>query len=109
MSGSAAQASPARPPEVDDGGPVSLGPVLIETLAFSWNRLRSTLLVLAPMLVVLAIFETFRLPNPAIAAFLTLLMARGDAVSTMSSSIAIAIAFGLSVLISVLVLSASLS
>ncbi len=104
MSGAA-----TRPPLVDEGESASLLATILEALAPSWHRLHSTLLVLVPMLAVLAVWETFRLPQPAIATFLLLLIARGDAISTISSSVLVTATVSLGALLCVAVLACSLS
>ena len=98
-----------QPPIVDEGESASLVAAALETLAPSWHRLHSTLLVLVPMLAVLAIWETFRLPQPAIATFLLLLIARGDAISTISSSVLVTATVSLGALLAVAMLACSLS
>ncbi len=98
-----------RAPAVDEGEPFSIVALALEVLAPSWSRLHSTLLVLVPMMAVLVIWETFRLPEPAIATFLLLLIARGDAMSTISSSFLVATTVSLGALLAVTVLACSLS
>ena len=102
-------AAATRPPVVDEGEPASVVAVVLEALAPSWHRLHATLLVLVPMLLVLAIWETFRLPQPAIATFLLLLIARGDAVSTIGSSVLVTATVSIGALLAVAVLACSLS
>ncbi len=98
-----------RPPVIDEGEPVSVAVVVLEMLAPSRDRLRSSLLVLVPMLLVLAIWETFRLPQPAIATFLLLMIARSDAASSIGSSVSVALTVSLGALIAIVVVSCSLS
>ncbi len=73
------------------------------------GRLRRTLLVLPPMFVALAIFETFRVPEPALGVFIVLFAAREDAASTATSSVVFAVGLTFGSLIAIMVLAASLS
>ncbi len=98
-----------RAPVIDEGETWSIVAVALEVLAPSWSRLHATLLVLVPMMAVLAIWETFRLPEPAIATFLLLLIARGDSMSTISSSFLVAATVSLGALLAVTVTACSLS
>ncbi len=98
-----------HPPVVDEGEPGGIVATVLDALAPSGERLRSTLLVLLSMLAVLAIWETFRLPEPAVATFLLLMIARGDALSTIGSSVRVSVTVSLGALIAVVVLSLSLS
>ena len=98
-----------RPPLIDEGASGSVAASALEAMAPSWRRLHATLLVLVPMLAVLAIWETFRLPEPAIATFLLLLITRGDAISTVSSSVLVTATVSLGALLAITLLACSLS
>lgn len=99
----------ARPPRVDEGSPGTAWQTLLEMLEPAPGRLRRSLLVLPPMLIALAIFETFRIPEPALGVFIVLFAAREDQASTRASSLLFAVGITLASLIAVVILAASLS
>ena len=98
-----------RPPRVDEGSPGTPWQTLLNMLEPSPGRLRRTLLVLPPMFVALAIFETFRVPEPALGVIIVLFAAREDTASTATSSLVFAAGLTVGSLIAIMMLAASLS
>ena len=97
------------PPRIDEGSPGTAWQTLLAMLEPAPGRLQRSLLVLPPMLLALAIFETFRIPEPALGVFIVLFAAKEDQASTAASSLLFAVGITVASLIAVVILAASLS
>ena len=96
-------------PAIDDGDPAGALSTLRDLLQPRPGRLHNTLLMTVQVLVVVTIWEVFRIPEPAIAAYIVLFASAGDAVSTGKAAIGLIIAATLAMLTCIAVLMISLS
>ena len=76
-----------RPPEVDEGNPSDLVAFLRRELRPSPGRFDDSLRVVAVVLIVVAISETFRIPGIALSAFIVLFLSGREAASTVRTAL----------------------
>ncbi len=96
-------------PAIDEGDPPGALSTLRDLLEPRPGRLHNTLLMTVQVLVVVTIWEVFRIPEPAIAAYIVLFASAGDAVSTGKTAIGLIIAATLAMLTCIAVMMLSLS
>ena len=82
-----AQANREHAPAVDDGDAHGLAAFLARELRPTPARLADSLRVLAVVLIVVGIGETFRLPDIALSALIALFLSHREAVSTVLSAV----------------------
>jgi multidrug resistance protein MdtO len=96
-------------PAIDEGDPSSLALVWRLLVSPTPGRLENTVRVVVLVLAVVAIEETFRLPEIAISAYIVLFISRAEAASTMLTALVARIAVILAIFAAIAVLIFSLS
>src|SRR6516225_12496423 len=104
-----AHAKRGPPPAVDDGDASGLTAFLTRELRPTPGRLADNLRVLAVVLIVVGIGETFRLPDIALSAFIALFLSRHEAVSTVLTAVISSVAAAAAIAMTIAVLMLSLS
>src|SRR5215469_2509902 len=97
------------PPEVDEGDAPGLAALLSRELRPTPGRLGDCLRILAVVLIVVTISETYRLPETALSAYLVLFLSRHETVSTVLGALISCIAAVLAVFVTIAVFMISLS
>src|SRR5215470_17396177 len=82
----------AQPPGVDEGNPRGLGALLRRELRPTPGRLGDSVRIVVVVLAVVAIAETFRIPDIAVSAYIVLFLSGREAASTMRTALAAGIA-----------------
>jgi multidrug resistance protein MdtO len=98
-----------HPPEVDEGNPIDLVALLRRELRPAPGRLGDSLRIVAVLLIVVAIGETFRIPDIALSAFIVLFLSGRDAASTVLTALISGIASALALFATIAVFMFSLS
>src|SRR5215471_3209529 len=98
-----------RPPEVDEGDARDLAALLRRELRPTPDRLGDSVRVVVVVLAVVAISETFRIPDIALSAFIVLFLSGREAASTVRTALVagIAVVFAIFTTIAVFMLSLS--
>jgi multidrug resistance protein MdtO len=107
MSKRAAQGG--SPPEVDEGNPRALAGLLGRELRPIPGRLGGSLRVVVVLLIVVAIAETFRIPDIAVSAYIVLFLSGREAASTVLTALIAGIAIVLALIATIAVFMLSLS
>jgi multidrug resistance protein MdtO len=104
-----ARANRGAPPAVDDGDAPGLTAFLVRELRPTPGRLADSLRVLAVVLIVVGIGETFRLPDIALSAFIALFLSHREAVSTVLTAVISGVTAAAAIALTIAVLMLSLS
>ena len=96
-------------PAVDQGDPPGTWALLRRELAPAPGRLGNTLRLVVLVLAAVTISETFRIPEPALSAYVVLFVSRGERGSTVMTALVAGIAVVVAVLACIVVFMASLS
>ena len=107
MNGHAAHRGP--PPDVDEGDARDLAAVLRRELRPTPGRLGDSLRIVVVLLIVVAISETFRIPDIALSAYIVLFLSGREAVSTVRTALISSIAAVLAIFATIAVFMLSLS
>jgi len=107
MKGNAAQ--PGQPPDVDEGNLRSLVTLLRRELRPTPGRLGDSVRIVVVVLAVVAISETFRIPDIALSAYIVLFLSGREAASTVRTALAAGIAVVLAIFVTIAVFMLSLS
>ena len=107
MSRRAAQVG--SPPDVDEGNPRDLAALLRRELRPIPGRFGDSLRVVVVLLIVVAIAETFRIPDIAVSAYLVLFLSGREAASTVRTALISGIAVVLAIFATIAVFMLSLS
>ena len=99
----------SAPPGVDEGDAPGLAAFFNRELRPTPGRLTDSVRIVAVVLIVVGIAETFRLPDIALSAYMVLFLSRGEAVSTILSALISAIAGVAAVVATIAVFILSLS
>src|SRR5262252_5101170 len=97
------------PPDVDEGDARDLVALLRRELRPTPGRLGDSVRVVVVVLIVVAIAETFRIPDMALSAFIVLLLSRREAASTVRMALISGIAVVLAIFATIAVFMLSLS
>src|SRR5215469_1302398 len=97
------------PPDVDEGDARNLVALLRRELRPTPGRLGDSLRIVIVVLAVVAIAETFRIPEIAVSAYIVLFLSGREAVTTMRTSLAAGIAVVLAIFVTIAVFMFSLS
>ena len=106
---SAAAIRPQAPLAVDQGDPPGLFTLLRHHLAPAPGRLGETLRLVILVLVAVTLSEIFRIPEPALSAYVVLFVSRGEAASTVMTAAIVGIAILLALLATIIMFSLSLA
>jgi multidrug resistance protein MdtO len=98
-----------RPPEVDEGDPPGLLAFLDRELRPSPGRFGDSLRIVIVVLIVVAIGETFRLPDIAVSAYIVIFLSRPEAVSTVQTALVMGIVAVLAIFAAIGIFMLSLS
>ena len=98
-----------RPPDVDERDPPGLAALLRRELRPAPGRLGDSARIVVVVLAVVAILETFRIPEIAVSAYIVLFLSGREAVSTMRTALAAGIAVVLAIFATIAVFMLSLS
>ncbi len=96
-------------PDVDEGDPPDVLALLRRELAPAPGRFGNTLRLVVLVLLAVSISETFRLPEPALSAYVVLFVSRTERASTVMTAVVAGVAVSVAILVCLLVLMASLS
>jgi multidrug resistance protein MdtO len=99
----------SQAPAIDDGNPSGFAVVWQLLVSPSPGRLENTIRVVVLVLAIVAIGETFRVPEIAISAYVVLFVSRAEAASTVVTALIAGVAVILAVFAAILVLIFSLS
>jgi multidrug resistance protein MdtO len=97
------------PPGVDEGNPRDLAALLRRELRPTPGRLGDSMRIVVVVLVVVAVSETFRIPDLAVSAFLVLMLSGREAASTVRTALISGIAVVLAIFATIAVFMLSLS
>src|SRR5271169_3305123 len=97
------------PPDVDEGGAPDLVALLRRELRPTPGRLGDSVRVVVVVLAVVAISETFRIPEIGVSAYIVLFLSGREAASTMRTALAAGIAVVLAIFTTIAVFVLSLS
>src|SRR6516164_2365213 len=97
------------PPNVDEGNPRNLAALLRRELRPTPGRLGDSVRVVVVVLIVVAISETFRIPDIALSAYIVLFLSGREAASTVRTALAAGIAVVLAIFTTIAVFMLSLS
>ena len=97
------------PPDVDEGNPRNLAALLRRELRPTPGRLGDSVRVVIVVLIVVAISETFRIPDIALSALLVLFLSGREAASTVRTALISGIAVVLAIFATIAVFMLSLS
>src|SRR5215469_12505363 len=97
------------PPDVDEGDARNLVALLRRELRPTPGRLGDSVRIVIVMLAVVAILETFRIPEIAVSAYIVLFLSGREAVTTIRTSLAAGIAVVLAIFVTIAVFMLSLS
>src|SRR5215467_9199098 len=97
------------PPDVDEGNPRNLVALLRRELRPTPGRLGDSVRIVGVVLAVVAIAETFRIPDIALSAFLVLFLSGREAASTVRTALISGIAVVLSIFVTIAVFMLCLS
>src|SRR6516225_3962921 len=97
------------PPNVDEGNPRDIVALLRRELRPTPGRVGDSVRVVASVLIVVAISETFRIPEIAVSAYIVLFLSGREAASTVRTSLAAGIAVVLAIFATIAVFMLSLS
>jgi multidrug resistance protein MdtO len=97
------------PPAVDDGDAPGLIAFFARELRPTPGRLADCLRILAVVLIIVGIGETFRLPDIALSAFIALFLSRREAVSTVLSGVITGMAAAVAIVATIAIFMLSLS
>ena len=97
------------PPEVDEGNPRDLAGLLRRELRPTPGRLADSVRIVIVVLIVVAISETFRIPDIALSAFIVLFLSGREAASTVRTALISGIAVVLAIFATIAVFMLSLS
>ena len=106
---STAAIRPHAPLSVDQGDPPGLFTLLRHHLAPAPGRLGDTLRLVVLVLVTVTLSEIFRIPEPALSAYVVLFVSRGEAASTIMTAAIVGIAILLALLATIVMFSLSLA
>jgi len=106
---SAPAAPRGRPPDVDEGEARDLVALLRRELRATPGRLGDSVRIVVVMLAVVAIAETFRIPESAVSAYIVLFLSGREAASTVRTALAAGIAVVLAIFTAIAVFMLSLS
>jgi multidrug resistance protein MdtO len=99
----------SRPPDVDEGDPRGLAALLRRELRPAPGRLGDSVRIVVVVLAVVAILETFRIPEIAVSAYIVLFLSGREAVSTMRTALVAGIAVLVAIFATIAVFMLSLS
>src|SRR5215470_11584533 len=99
----------AQPPGVDEGNPRGLGALLRRELRPTPGRLGDSVRIVVVVLAVVAIAETFRIPDIAVSAYIVLFLSGREAASTVRTALISGIAVVLAIFATIAVFMLSLS
>src|SRR5215470_5377031 len=99
----------AQPPGVDEGNPRGLGALLRRELRPTPGRLGDSVRIVVVVLAVVAIAETFRIPDIAVSAYIVLFLSGREAASTVRTALAAGIAVVLAIFATIAAFMLSLS
>ena len=99
----------SAPPAVDEGDAPGLAAFFNRELRPTPGRLTDSMRIVAVVLIVVGIAETFRLPDIALSAYIVLFLSRGEAVSTVLSALISGIAGVVAIVATIAVFMLSLS
>src|SRR5499433_3899406 len=102
-------ARPGQPPDVDKGDARDLVALLRRELRPTPGRLGDSVRIVVVVLAVVAILETFRIPEIAVSAYIVLFLSGREAVTTVRTSLAAGIAVVLAIFATIAVFMLSLS
>src|SRR5215468_8580795 len=97
------------PPDVDEGDSYNLAALLRRELRPTPDRLGDSVRIVVVVLAVVAILETFRIPEIAVSAYIVLFLSGREAVTTIRTSLAAGIAVVLAIFVTIAVFMLSLS
>src|SRR5215472_7962943 len=97
------------PPDVDEGDARDLAALLRRELRPTPGRLGDSVRIVVVVLAVVAILETFRIPEIAVSAYIVLFLSGREAVTTIRTSLAAGIAVVLAIFVTIAVFMLSLS
>src|SRR5215472_9427176 len=97
------------PPDVDEGNPRNLAALLRRELRPTPGRLGDSVRIVVVVLAVVAISETFRIPDIALSAYIVLFLSGREAASTVRTALAAGIAVVLAIFATIAVFMLSLS
>ena len=97
------------PPDVDEGDAGNLIALLRRELRPAPGRVADLFRIVVVVLIVVAISETFRIPEIAVSAYIVLFLSGREAVTTIRTSLAAGIAVGLAIFATIAVFMLSLS
>src|SRR5499427_7763048 len=97
------------PPDVDEGDARDLAALLRRELRPTPGRLGDSVRIVVVVLAVVAILETFRIPEIAVSAYIVLFLSGREAVTTIRTSLAAGIAVVLAIFATIVVFMLSLS
>ena len=97
------------PPDVDEGDAGNLIALLRRELRPAPGRVANSIRIVVVVLIVVAISETFRIPEIAVSAYIVLFLSGREAVTTIRTSLAAGIAVGLAIFATIAVFMLSLS
>ena len=98
-----------RPPDVDEGDARGLAALLGRELRPTPGRLGDSVRIVVVVLAVVAILETFRIPEIAVSAYIVLFLSGREAASTVQTALAAGIAVVLAIFTAIAVFMLSLS
>src|SRR5262252_8003490 len=97
------------PPAVDEGDAPSFAAFFNRELRPTPGRLTNSIRIVAAVLIVVGIAETFRLPDIALSAYIVVFLSRSEAVSTVLSALISGIAAVVAIVATIAVFMLSLS
>src|SRR5215472_2486236 len=102
-------ARPGQPPDVDEGDAPGLLALLRRELRPTPGRFGDSVRIVAVVLAVVAVSETFRIPEIAVSAYIVLFLSGREAASTVRTALAAGIAVVLAIFVTIAVFMFSLS
>ena len=99
----------AAPPAVDEGDPPGAAALLWRQMASTPGRFGNTLRIVVLVLLTVALSEIFRIPEPALSAYVVLFVSRGEMTSSVLTAAIAGTAVILALLFTIMVFSLSLA